>query len=748
MIKMILKGTIIRWVILLSMSLMAHGANFLKAQSTVKIVGRVTDVETGELLVGANVVVEGTGYGAVTDESGTYLIENLFAGEYSLRASYIGYETLRHENVLVHQDGTTTIHFQIRRIFVPVGEIVIEAERKTGQSPDFVERLSSEDIKRSDARTVGELLEIVPGIDIIDEGGGSGRKRVTIRGGRSNHVTVLLDGVALNDPLLGDVDLSLIPVSTVKEIRIIKSGSSPSYGSAGLGGIIDIVTKSKPVDDIGCGITFGDFQSFGFSPSFSGTLKRLSYLGQYDHLKNEGKYEFEYVKGDSEIVRTTRRNADFSSRNFFGNIVLQTGGHEVTIKGNVYDSERGLPGLIFALTPYARAETNRRIFLLDHRFSGHRWQWQINLSRHDTNTEYRHLPPADAPLQDRSQPPYHSLYELSSHQGRLQVDWYTSWIEKLGFNMTVRRDELEDRDLLWPGTARIGRATNTTYGLALQVERHFSLPLSQLQLRVASSLRYDAIDFRREEKIRTDNKLSPRLGLLLSKVQGYVVTVKANWGRSFRAPTFADLFYEDFQVRGNPDVNAESSENFDIGIRFGIPIQGWFEMETNFFRRDIDDLIVWRMGSFATFSPFNTDAFISGWELDFQWKFLDDRMRFYLNHVILEPLNKSGLRTTHDRWLPYQSDHTTKLGVNLNVKHFSLDYRRRMIGERYVTEANTVQLEPYAVDDISVMLSNGLKGGDVRLKLSIRNIFDAKYEMIERAPLPGRHWRGGVEVSF
>lgn len=718
------------------------------AQTTIKIVGSVKDMETGESLAGANVFVEGTGYGTVTNENGTYLIENLFAGVYSLRARFVGYTTQLQENVLVQREAITTVNFQLRKIFVPVGEIIVQAERTDVLSPDFVELLSSEDIKRSDARTLGELLEQVPGVDLIDEGGGSGRKRVSIRGSRSNQVVVLLDGVPLNDPLVGDADLSLIPVSTIEEIRIIKSGSSHSYGSGALGGAVDIVTKSKPVDNIGCGVTFGDFQAFGMSPTLSGRLNRFSCFGQYDHLKSEGKYAFEYVRGDSENVQTTRRNADFCSHNFFGNIALQTGRHEVAIRANVYDSRRGLPGLVFSLTPYARAETERRIFLLDHRFTGHSWRWQMNLSRHDNNTGYRHLPPADAPLQDRSQPPYHTLYELTSHQGRFQVDWHTSWIERLGFKVIVRRDELEDVDLLWPGTSRIGEADNTTYGLALHAERRFSLPFLHLQSKIVSSLRYDEIDFRQEKETRTDKRLSPNLGLLLSRVQGYILSFKANWGRSFRAPTFADLFYQDFRVEGKSDLHAESSENVDIGIRLGVPFQGWFEMEADYFRRTVDDLIVWRMGSFATFSPFNTDAFISGWEFSADWSLWNDRLTLHLNHIILEPINKSNEHTTHDKQLPYHADHTTKMGLILDLKSLSFDYRRRLVGQRYVTEANTVRMEPYNVDDLSMLFNTKMKGGTIRLKLSIQNLFDEEYEMIERAPLPGRHWRGGVEVSF
>lgn len=742
-----LRRTNIIDVLLCSVTLGCLTWTSLIAQSTVKITGRVIDEESGQPLAGANVLVEGTGYGAVTDENGLYRIEDLFVGEYTLQASYLGYET-KHVNVFVHRDATTTVHFHLIRTYISVGEIVIEAVRWSDQVVDFVERLSSDDIQRSHARTIGELLERVPGVYIIDEGAGSGRKRISIRGSRSNQVLVLLDGIPLNDPLTGDVDLSLIPVSTVEEIRIVKSGSSHSYGSGAVGGVVDIITKGHPVDEVKCGFSFGDFQAYGINPGFSGTMKQVSYVAQYEHLKDKGTYGFEYAKSDSERIETERRNADFTSHNVFGNIMYHSGHQELALKVNLYESDRGLPGLIHALTPYARAETERRIVQFHHRLSGGSWRWQASLSRHDDHNEYRHLPPDSAPLEDRSQPPYHTTYDFLSQHVNLQFDWNGSRYLKLGMKGVVHHDELEDEDHLWPGTDHIGRADHTGYGFGIFSEMALSLPVSYTQLKCSSSLRFDGIDFQQGQTSRKDEKLSPHFALLISRTQGYMLSVRTSWGRSFRSPTFADLFYQDFQVRGNPDVKAESSENFDFGIRVGVPVYGWLEMRAEYFRRRVSDLIVWRQGSFATFSPFNTDALISGWELSGDWDVWRDQLTFHLNHLILKAMNKSGERTTHDKQLPYQPDHTTQAGITFTLDPFSFDYRRRMVGERYVTEANTVKMESYDVDDLSMMFSTKIKGGDIRFKVSLFNLFDETYEMIERAPLPGRHWRGSLEVSF
>jgi outer membrane cobalamin receptor len=267
-------------------------------------------------------------------------------------------------------------------------------------------------------------------------------------------------------------------------------------------------------------------------------------------------------------------------------------------------------------------------------------------------------------------------------------------------------------------------------------------------LNLSPAVRFDRIQFRGGDHRRSDQELNPHIGLSLTRVQPYLVTVKAGWGRSFRAPTFADLFYQDVRVRGNPEIQAEVSENRDIGVLTGVPLLGWLETEVDYFRRNVDNLIVWRMGSFAAFSPYNTDALISGWEYRTQWTSRSKRLRISLDHMILDPVNKSGDRTTHNKRLPYQASHTTKLGLVLSLRYVSIDYHKRLVGDRYVTEANTVRMEPYSADDVSLTCSIPWERVDMKMTISVFNLFDEAYEMIERTPLPGRYWRGGMEVSF
>ena len=99
------------------------------AGTTGKIKGKVTDLQTGEPLIGANVVVSGTSLGAATDVKGEYTISNLDAGVYELKSSYLGYKTVTISNVRVNAELTTEINFQLPATGISVGEVEIVAQR-------------------------------------------------------------------------------------------------------------------------------------------------------------------------------------------------------------------------------------------------------------------------------------------------------------------------------------------------------------------------------------------------------------------------------------------------------------------------------------------------------------------------------------------------------------------------------------------------------------------------------------------
>ena len=102
----------------------------LQAGTTGKISGFVRDADTGEALIGCNVIVDGSTFGASAGMDGDYFITGLPPGNYSVTASMIGYQSLRKIDVLVSVDLTTPLEFDLGTAILESGEVVtVTAER-------------------------------------------------------------------------------------------------------------------------------------------------------------------------------------------------------------------------------------------------------------------------------------------------------------------------------------------------------------------------------------------------------------------------------------------------------------------------------------------------------------------------------------------------------------------------------------------------------------------------------------------
>ncbi len=153
--------------IVLALTLTVFMAGSLFGQTAGKVRGTVTDEASGEALVGANVLIDGTGLGAATDESGEYFILNVAPGTYTMRAEIIGYKTAVEIDVRVFIDLTTTINFSTAVEAVAGEAVEVLAERPLVQ-PDVagtVINVSGSDIENIPVRSVGDFISQQAGVE-------------------------------------------------------------------------------------------------------------------------------------------------------------------------------------------------------------------------------------------------------------------------------------------------------------------------------------------------------------------------------------------------------------------------------------------------------------------------------------------------------------------------------------------------------------------------------------------------------
>jgi hypothetical protein len=202
------------------------------AGTTGKIAGKIIDKTTGEAVLGANVIVMGTTLGASADVDGNYFILNIPPGEYEVKASSIGYSSITIQKVRVSVDQTTKIDFELISESIELGEVVVTAEkllvRKDLTSTE--ESISGDNISMLPLEDVSSVVNLQAGV--VDG---------HFRGGRSNEVKYLIDGVPVNDVYSGQSSLSP-EVNSIEEIQVLTGTFNAEYGEA-LSGVVNQVTK-------------------------------------------------------------------------------------------------------------------------------------------------------------------------------------------------------------------------------------------------------------------------------------------------------------------------------------------------------------------------------------------------------------------------------------------------------------------------------------------------------------------------
>jgi hypothetical protein len=207
------------------------------AGTTGKLNGLVKD-QKGDPLPGANIFIEGTGRGAITDASGYFFIVNLDPGVYRVTASIIGYEKQTQTDVQVQADFTTEIRFQLKETTVQMGEVVVQAERPPVEPDKTTSKyvVSAQDIQNVPVvRSTQGMIELQGGVSLDGE--------VSFRAGDAGDVAYYVDGVKLvNNDASGYRQFRNVNKSAIQEMVVITGGMEAEYGNA-QGGIVSIVSR-------------------------------------------------------------------------------------------------------------------------------------------------------------------------------------------------------------------------------------------------------------------------------------------------------------------------------------------------------------------------------------------------------------------------------------------------------------------------------------------------------------------------
>lgn len=226
-------------------------------QGTGRIVGTVTEAATGGPIAGAQIVVDGTGIGAVSGQRGTYSIANVPTGSRTLVISMLGFETLR-QPVDVAAGETATVDLALEAGFVEMGEITVIGASRTPtrivEAPAAVSVVTPEELQREAAHgQLPKLFTDEPGIDVVQSGVQD--FNINARGYNSSlnrRVLVLQDGIDRSVGFLQSQEWTALsmPLDDFGKLEMVRGPGSALYGANAFSGVLNMTTPA-PADVVG-----------------------------------------------------------------------------------------------------------------------------------------------------------------------------------------------------------------------------------------------------------------------------------------------------------------------------------------------------------------------------------------------------------------------------------------------------------------------------------------------------------------
>ncbi len=246
-----------------------------------EIVGKVRSLDTHEALIGVNVYLKNTTYGAPTDKEGNFEIKGIPAGTYTLIATYTSYKNYSQEieltpGQILHRD--IELEYSIHMF----DEIVVTGTRQAREIkevPIRTEVITPAEFKKKEAKTVFQALDALPGIRVEEQCSNCNFSMLRMEGLEGGYSQVLIDGMPSFSGLAGVYGLQQLQTSGLEQIEVVKGAGSALYGSDALGGVVNIITKKPGVlPEYSFGSSVGSHGTQNYYMSGSQRLHRFGIL--------------------------------------------------------------------------------------------------------------------------------------------------------------------------------------------------------------------------------------------------------------------------------------------------------------------------------------------------------------------------------------------------------------------------------------------------------------------------------------
>lgn len=384
--------------------------------------------------------------------------------------------------------------------------------------------ITKEEIASSPAKSIDEILQQVPGMDIRRRGANGVQSDIGFRGSSFEQVLLLLNGIRMNDSQTGHNNMNIpVDLEDVEKIEIIKGPAARRFGQNAYAGVINIITKTTPGKKVKISAEGGDYGSYGLGFNAQIGNEKFSNSLQANSASSEG-YMF---------------NTDYEIRNVFYQGKLNIKNGDLRLQAGFSEKKFGANGFYASKDATKQyEETQASIVSLAH-------QQTFGKLKLNSNVYWRRG--QDMYLYDRWNPGFYRNMHIGNNVGGEVNSSYQWGLGTTGIGVELRKELLVSSNL----------GERNRFVSQVFFEHHFSLLDKKLNISPGISW----ANYSKE-----GNFFYPGLDV------GYNFTpnskVYGNIAKVHRVPTFTDLYYVSKTEQGNPDLLPENALSSEIGYQY------------------------------------------------------------------------------------------------------------------------------------------------------------------------------------
>lgn len=599
-----------------------------------------------------------------------------------------------------------------------------------------VQSLSGKAMTQLGISGVSEALKQMSGLEVKDYGGMGGMKSISIRHLGAQHTAVLYDGVPVSNCQAGQIDISRFATDEHSAVTVTIGAPQNLLAPASVepySGHIHIQNNNARNS---ASVTFSNWNTWdGKVTCNSGQLQ-----AKVNYRHTDGNYPFTLTNGN-EHTREVRNNGryDALTSQLSHNKEWEGGSY---LRSHVYYhySNQGLPGSIVLYNMVSHQQMRDHNLLLQSR-----GEWRLSdrftlatIAKYNLATTWYD----DGNLAANNSPDaYGKAYNYRQHEGYLSA---ALQYQISGFAVALIQDL--SLNTLWSDINENPNPQRLSSNTALRSRA--SVPLWYTESETLDVLASCVVTKTAEfcADVQGHCYVLPSIGLSMPVGGGF--RLRASWRKALRMPSFNDLYY--YQL-GNHNLRPELSSQWDLGLTYRT-------------KRSIEDM--YRLEASADVYHYDVTDKIVAFPTTFAWKMVN------LGHEKICGLNisltaaykfrqdlqlsVSGSYNYQDVNLPYSPRHTASVGTIVHTAWVDVGYRLQVLGERYSKLDSDWRYRLDAFADHSLTFSKSFQLGsnnayqtrNIRINLSIINLTDQQYEIIQYYPMPGRHCSLGVSINL